>query len=516
MPATRQSEGSITFAVDDVIPAEKLLRTISGLASVSTRMGARAEACSHLGSNFVAGAEFHPLVAAVKLAWLDHRPLVLSPDILWVTIAQGIAQHIRINEPSDVASGLQLSIVRPDFALDSAENHWDDVIDDLSLQLAHSLPRLRNLMQPDFSTTSYLDRLAGDVALLEAVKPEIEMSLRTACGIPEVTLEGDVEDWSRLEARLEDVSSLGLAWWTDKLKPLAEQWRRSAGGDIDREFWRGIYKTKTNCILEQTPKEEGMDGWVTRLFPYTSSPDAFGVVRRNPMLNPGQYDASRGEDLPGGLSRVEVVVRTERGEDKLDLYGGFIGIEQVPETGALRARTGWSVARQTGIRALVERLELHAFSRTESVERFDDSLRRIPSFQNLPMQMLEFYSRFDGGRLHASGESPVYFFRPLRRLNGDHVRVRRYGSKDNHLGFVMIRFCEFGDDGYAGLLVSSGRGRRELGGKVVHISSEPTAPRAPIVADNFAEFLERALFGGPTRYFEQKGFEPAGYVEIAA
>lgn len=188
----------------------------------------------------------------------------------------------------------------------------------------------------------------------------------------------------------------------------------------------------------------------------------------------------------------------------------------MPETGALRARTGWSVARPSGIRALVERLELYAFNRTESAERFDDSLRRVPSFQNLPMQMLEFYSRFDGGGLHASGESPVYFFRPLRRLSGDHVRVRRYGSQDDHFGFVMIRFCEVGDNGYAGLLLSSGRGRRELGGKVVHISSEPSAPRAQIVADNFAEFLERALFGGPTLYFKQKGFEPAGYVEISA
>ena len=39
----------------------------------------------------------HPLLSAVARAFADHRPLVLSPDAVWLTIAQGVAQHVRLH-----------------------------------------------------------------------------------------------------------------------------------------------------------------------------------------------------------------------------------------------------------------------------------------------------------------------------------------------------------------------------------------------------------------------------------
>lgn len=42
----------------------------------------------------------HPLIGAVHVAFAEHRPLRLSPDAVWLTIAQGIAQHVRINAGS--------------------------------------------------------------------------------------------------------------------------------------------------------------------------------------------------------------------------------------------------------------------------------------------------------------------------------------------------------------------------------------------------------------------------------
>jgi hypothetical protein len=39
----------------------------------------------------------HPLLSAVHIAFAEHRPLVLSPDTLWITIAQGVAQHVRLH-----------------------------------------------------------------------------------------------------------------------------------------------------------------------------------------------------------------------------------------------------------------------------------------------------------------------------------------------------------------------------------------------------------------------------------
>jgi len=42
----------------------------------------------------LAGAGCHPFARAVHVAFSKHRPLVLSPDAVWLTIAQGFAQHV--------------------------------------------------------------------------------------------------------------------------------------------------------------------------------------------------------------------------------------------------------------------------------------------------------------------------------------------------------------------------------------------------------------------------------------
>ena len=49
----------------------------------------------------------HPLLAAVGMAFAQHRPLVLSPDAVWLTIAQGVAQHVRLH-----AEALRSRLVR--------------------------------------------------------------------------------------------------------------------------------------------------------------------------------------------------------------------------------------------------------------------------------------------------------------------------------------------------------------------------------------------------------------------
>ena len=43
------------------------------------------------------GAELHPFLGAVHTAFAEHRPLVLSPDVVWLTILAGVTQHVRLS-----------------------------------------------------------------------------------------------------------------------------------------------------------------------------------------------------------------------------------------------------------------------------------------------------------------------------------------------------------------------------------------------------------------------------------
>ena len=52
------------------------------------------EACTRYHGRLLADVSYHPVVAAVHRAFMEHRPLCLSPDMIWLMIIQGVANHI--------------------------------------------------------------------------------------------------------------------------------------------------------------------------------------------------------------------------------------------------------------------------------------------------------------------------------------------------------------------------------------------------------------------------------------
>src|SRR5947207_15910880 len=86
------------FGVHSVSPATEPLPTCKTHEALASLVGARAEACCDYTADCIREVGFHPLIAAAHKAFSDHRPLVLSPDMIWVTILQGLAQHVK-NDP---------------------------------------------------------------------------------------------------------------------------------------------------------------------------------------------------------------------------------------------------------------------------------------------------------------------------------------------------------------------------------------------------------------------------------
>src|SRR5262249_47912713 len=96
---------SITFRVDDVVPAAlpPSVEPASARFPSALVLGVpgdmqlvRSPNASGVGMA-TDPRGIHPLLAAVHAAFSEHRPLVLSPDVIWITIAQGIAHHVRLH-----------------------------------------------------------------------------------------------------------------------------------------------------------------------------------------------------------------------------------------------------------------------------------------------------------------------------------------------------------------------------------------------------------------------------------
>src|ERR1700704_3733148 len=87
----------VTFAVDEVTPGTEALPTERLKGSVEKLLGTPVEACDSYTACVVEQPGFHSLVAAADLAYRGHFPLVLTPDAIWLTIAQGFARHVANN-----------------------------------------------------------------------------------------------------------------------------------------------------------------------------------------------------------------------------------------------------------------------------------------------------------------------------------------------------------------------------------------------------------------------------------
>src|SRR5690349_19138441 len=94
MPSQVIIPHQVRFSVAEVIPATNPLPTQALNVALAAAVRFPVVACDNPERPVVTDSDYHPLIAAAALAFKGHYPLVLSPDIMWITILQGVAQHI--------------------------------------------------------------------------------------------------------------------------------------------------------------------------------------------------------------------------------------------------------------------------------------------------------------------------------------------------------------------------------------------------------------------------------------
>src|SRR5262249_25707188 len=149
----------------------------------------------------------------------QHRPLCLSPDMIWLLICQGVAHHVNVHAEALRSRFVQhqgkerIVVRRDDFIKGSPENPWGEVIDEFSQRVREYIGSAHDLFVPQFSTTGPTERVTAEIVLLDAVQSYFEYVLRTLCGIPAITLEGTAEDWREVADRAQAFAKFNLEWW---------------------------------------------------------------------------------------------------------------------------------------------------------------------------------------------------------------------------------------------------------------------------------------------------------------
>lgn len=146
---------------------------------------------------------------------------------------------------------------------DLSQANLEHAIANLSTQIQQATdPVLHETLLCDFSTTTPAIRTASEVVLMDTFSSYFTYIMRCLCGIPRITIEGTVNDWQRIRARIEVIETYGLQWWISRLRPILDEFVLAAEGHPTREFWQAIYKPA------QAYGTKVVTGWITDLFPY--------------------------------------------------------------------------------------------------------------------------------------------------------------------------------------------------------------------------------------------------------
>ena len=293
-------------------------------------------------------------------AYADHRPIALSPDIIWNLIAQGFCQHVN-NNPEALRDRIvyhekgkiKLTITTNE-ELHSPNVKWDELLDAFDKQIAESTKdNLADVMRADFSTTDKTARIVSQMTLMSSVKAFFDYSvIYVKCGIPSITLEGTPEDWLKVRNKAIQLRKYDLDWWLIDLIPILNEFFQASQGNVHKAFWRNIVKKDRpekfvggGCSWDR-PTE--LDGWFLKLMPY----DRKG--KRTPNKVSYEYD-----DMPSQVINVDFMYKNleTNTTTPMEMLCGFVGIEVDSTTNAMRPKLGWMVCeknKQLEIESLTE------------------------------------------------------------------------------------------------------------------------------------------------------------------
>jgi hypothetical protein len=520
MQQTKQGTG-VTFAVDPVQPATEHLPQRRTHEALHALLGG-IESCHDYHGTVIDQVYYQPLLTAVYTAFSQHRPLVLTPDAVWITIAQGVAHHMVIH-----GERLRSRLVSHQGKLDlifachgwvpgSPENPWREAFASWAGQIRqHVGPGLHDTLVCDFSTSGPTERAASQVVMMDVFERYFHYDLYAICGIPTVTLEGTTADWRRLADKAAALAVFDLDWWLGHLRPICEQFIRASRGDVDLEHWQGI------CKLRSAYGGYIINGWVAKLFPYLRAFIFGPCTRKNPIFETGE--GFQTFDAPSGLSQVpftwrDLIIGRER---LMEAVGGLVGVSQDAQTLALRPEVGWAVREAEKMDVLLRRLAADhvTFPRLQPKQA-----RPIPS------DLCKFYHHTGGAELFGRGAAAL-----CRIVPADEIQSLEWGEKSAPRdipisgwdGRVWHRFAFLSDGTWLAMNLDTHtrdpRPRKDSSfhydpnfRAICHVSAA-TQNRAglnPVVALSFTELLERLLAGGEQPYWLAPGFESYGDAEL--
>ena len=314
-------------------------------------------------------------------AYAEHRPLVLSPDMVWLLISQGFARYVNAHS-DELRDQIVSHTEKMDLVVETKKNllyedaDWKKLIAGFAAQInEYTKGDVAKTITADFTTTGVTERIVSQVTLMETVKTYFDYVVHyMGCGIPSITLMGTPQDWQKVLEKTEQLEKYGMGDWFKSLKPILTEFIKASEGKPNQAFWQNMVKKENPDKLVGNKvcdfrKPTVLDGWMLKLFPDENGLTLDQVPHIHEMPSERVYVDFRYQVID--IANGNVIVDTP-----MELIAGYIGTEVDTLTHALTPKMGWMVRQIESNEKIVESLKKKA--EEDSFDGLDLRVNRVP------------------------------------------------------------------------------------------------------------------------------------------
>ena len=316
------------------------------------------------------------LLAMCHLAFAEHRPMALTPDLLWHYIVKGISIHIHKYSEElrkkfvSHEEKMELTVIRD--KLDLNADDWSSIFKEFRSKIEATMTEEGKAMisEKKFSTTSEIIDDVSCIALMDGMANYFAYRVLIVCGIPSTTLLSKREDWIELKNRAESALQLfssddlkgevSLSWWKSPLLAVLDKLIKcydDPKSAKNMDWMARIYKYNR----EAYSGDIFVSGWVNVFFPYLGDSHINRWVNFDLVYlrrTEGNNSGNDLDDFPKGISSVNFILDYFGIKQyKMKMHGGPCCVsEQMAEAGfpcppgTLHAHFGWLIKHNADIR----------------------------------------------------------------------------------------------------------------------------------------------------------------------
>ena len=290
------------------------------------------------------------LISGLVLAYKNHYPITISPDMIWILILQGYSRFMEkyselVRERYVNFEGKKALCVNRYgiFPEEASKETWNDIIKEYIQKIENHVGKdvISNL-QANFSTTTPSVLTTSQVSIMSAMKQYFTYNLLMGgCGVSSINLEGSLDDWNKIKSKLEFLSTKAMKWWTKHLIPIIDdiiktkkyyKKHKKINSDLIN-FWKSMIRIKNKGDLYDPHM---INGWIIKFIPNLSE------------AKPGLYEEILETNVPDQIIScpLELTVLNLDGtksQYKCDIASGFYGMVQDKQTYAVKPVIGYGI-----------------------------------------------------------------------------------------------------------------------------------------------------------------------------